>query len=111
MPNYYRFNLPFQYYRPYKNNLYYNFPHQTTNSFLKFNQNDNYSATQNSSKTENEKCKHSQNLPPNSDFVLDLFGLHLYFDDVLILGLLFFLYKEDVKDEGLFLALVMLLIS
>lgn len=42
---------------------------------------------------------------------LDLFGIKLYFDDVLILSLLFFLYREEVKDEGLFLALVMLLIS
>ena len=42
---------------------------------------------------------------------LDLFGIKLYFDDVLILSLLFFLYIEEVKDEGLFLALVMLLIS
>ena len=53
----------------------------------------------------------SSNLPPNKDFVLDLFGLKLYFDDILILSLLFFLYKEEVKDEGLFLALVLLLIS
>ena len=53
----------------------------------------------------------SKNLPPNKDFVLDLFGIKLYFDDVLILSLLYFLYKEDVKDEGLFLALVLLLIS
>ena len=42
---------------------------------------------------------------------LDLFGIKLYFDDVLILSLLFFLYKENVKDEGLFFALVLLLIS
>ena len=42
---------------------------------------------------------------------LDLFGIKLYFVDVLILSLLFFLYKEEVKDEGLFLALVLLLIS
>lgn len=42
---------------------------------------------------------------------MDLFGIKLYFDDVLILSLLFFLYNEEVKDEGLFLALVMLLIS
>ena len=42
---------------------------------------------------------------------LDLFGIKLYFDDVLILSLLFFLYKEEVKDEGLFLALALLLIS
>ena len=41
----------------------------------------------------------------------ELFGIKLYFDDVLILSLLFFLYKEEVKDEGLFLALVLLLIS
>lgn len=41
----------------------------------------------------------------------DLFGIKLYFDDVLIVSLLFFLYKEEVKDEGLFLALVLLLIS
>ena len=41
----------------------------------------------------------------------DLFGIKLYFDDVLILSLLFFLYNEEVKDEGLFLALVLLLIS
>ena len=38
-------------------------------------------------------------------------GGEIYFDDVLILSLLFFLYKEEVKDEGLFLALVLLLIS
>ena len=41
----------------------------------------------------------------------DLFGIKLYFDDVLILSLLLFLYKEKVKDEGLFFALVLLLIS
>ena len=41
----------------------------------------------------------------------DLFGIKLYFDDVLILSLLFFLYNEEVKDEGLFLALLLLLIS
>lgn len=41
----------------------------------------------------------------------DLFGIKLYFDDVLILSLLFLLYNEEVKDEGLFLALILLLIS
>ena len=52
-------------------------------------------------------------VPPKSQEPVwfDLFGIKLYFDDVLILSLLFFLYKEEVKDEGLFLALVLLLIS
>ena len=47
----------------------------------------------------------------DDSFWFDLFGIKLYFDDVLILALLFFLYNENIKDEGLFLALVMLLIS
>lgn len=48
---------------------------------------------------------------PNDNVWLDLLGIKIYFDDALILSLLFFLYKEEVKDEGLFLALVLLLIS
>ena len=41
----------------------------------------------------------------------DLFGLKLYNDDLLLIGLIFFLYKEDVKDQYLFIALVLLLLS
>lgn len=41
----------------------------------------------------------------------DLFGLKLYYDDLLLIGLMFFLYKEDVKDQYLFFALVLLLLS
>lgn len=41
----------------------------------------------------------------------DLFGLKLYHDDLLLIGLIFFLYKEDVKDQYLFFALVLLLLS
>lgn len=51
------------------------------------------------------------NSKPETPVWFDLFGIKLYFDDVLILSLLFFLYREQVKDEGLFLALLMLLIS
>jgi len=42
---------------------------------------------------------------------LEILGLKLYSDDILILSLIFFLYTEDVKDEGLFIALVLLLLS
>lgn len=41
----------------------------------------------------------------------DLFGLKLYNDDILLIGLIFFLYKEDVKDQYLFFALILLLLS
>ena len=35
----------------------------------------------------------------------------LYLDDIMILCLLFLLYKENVKDEMLFIALILLLLS
>ncbi len=41
----------------------------------------------------------------------ELFGIKLYQDDLLLLGLIFFLYKEDVKDQYLFFALILLLLS
>lgn len=41
----------------------------------------------------------------------ELLGLKLYNDDLLLIGLIFFLYKEDVKDQYLFFALILLLLS
>ena len=43
--------------------------------------------------------------------VLEILGISLYLDDLIILGLLFFLYKEGVKDDMLFLSLILLLLS
>jgi len=54
---------------------------------------------------ENED-KEIENLP-----VFEIFGIKLYNDDFLILILLLFLYEEDVHDQELFLALLMLLLS
>ncbi len=98
-----RYGPPFQYYNPYyRNNFYPNYVQP--NVERKQNTTSNLEKTS-STEHDNRKLK-------SSDTVwLDLFGIKLYFDDVLILSLLYFLYKEDVKDEGLFLALVMLLIS
>lgn len=47
----------------------------------------------------------------NDEEYFDLFGLKLYHDDILLIGLIFFLYKEDVKDQYLFFALILLLLS
>lgn len=105
MNRFQRFGPHFQYYNPYYNN-YYRPPvpvsqHISHNKVQDINTNDNNIENDNRSKSKS-----------NDDTVwLDLFGIKLYFDDVLILSLLFFLYKEEVKDEGLFLALVLLLIS
>lgn len=42
---------------------------------------------------------------------INIFGFKLYFDDLLILALLFFLYKEEIKDESLYVALILLLLT
>ena len=94
MPRFQRYGLPFQYYRPYNYS-----PHN---------------CPPRPAPPPEEIMPPS--LPPKtikqSDPVWhDWFCIKLYFYDVLILSLLFFLYKEEVKDEGLFLALVLLLIS
>ncbi len=43
--------------------------------------------------------------------IVEFMGIKLYLDDLIILGLLFFLYKEDVHDEILFGILLLLLLS
>ena len=46
-----------------------------------------------------------------SNYFFELFGLKLYFDDILLICLIFFLYQEGVKDDELFISLVLLLLS
>ena len=41
----------------------------------------------------------------------NLFGINLYFDDILLICLIFFLYNEKIDDNYLLLALVLLLLS
>lgn len=43
--------------------------------------------------------------------IIEILGIELYLDDIIILGLLFFLYKEEVQDEMLFLVLILLLLT
>ena len=43
--------------------------------------------------------------------IFEIFGIELYLDDIIIIGLLFLLYQEGVQDELLYIALILLLIS
>ena len=43
--------------------------------------------------------------------IFEILGIQLYLDDIIILGLLFFLYQEGVQDEMLDIALILLLLS
>jgi len=47
----------------------------------------------------------------NISNTFEIFGLTLYFDDILLICLLFFLYVEKVNDNLLFISLVLLLLS
>ena len=63
------------------------------------------------SETTNSSKHKKNNSKNNQDCFFELFGLKLYFDDVLLICLIFFLYQEGVKDEELFISLILLLLS
>lgn len=44
------------------------------------------------------------------DYIFDFLGIKLYFDDLLLICLIFFLYNEGVKDQALFIILILLLL-
>ena len=58
-----------------------------------------------------KEIEQKENRSCDSKPIFEIFGIKLYFDDLLILGLLFFLYSEGVQDQELFLALILLLFS
>ena len=43
--------------------------------------------------------------------IFEIFGIKLYLDDLIIFGLLFFLYQQNVQDEMLYMILFLLLFS
>ena len=47
----------------------------------------------------------------NESNTFEIFGITLYFDDIIIICLLLFLYNEGVKDQLLFVSLILLLLS
>ena len=100
------------YYYPYTNN-----PH--TNSYYD-NNNENTNSNNskyeesidnlNSNDDEKNKTRNSKKISDSSNFI-ELFGLKLYFDDILLICLIYFLYREEVRDNFLFISLILLLIS
>ena len=102
-PNYYRYNRG---YYP-SVNKYYSRPSKCPTSNSK-----EVSLPQGRSKNISEKnfsCKDDNKV--DDDKVFEIFGIKLYFDDILLICLLFFLYNEGVQDQYLFISLVLLLLS
>lgn len=50
-------------------------------------------------------------LKNNDSVMFELFGIKLFQDDILLICLIFFLYNEGIKDEFLFVVLILLLLS
>ena len=99
MPFYPPFNIPFFYSN-------YNFPRNSHNS--------NHNTLKNTESPKNvqkQEKKASADSVESTEAFFEIFGLKLYFDDILIICILFFLYTERVHDEELFICLIMLLLT
>ena len=111
------FRYPFFYNRNYPNYYYnrYNFPHTNNTNLNTDTQipNNDLHKTQPIQSEENNTYQEEKksNDTNSSTYFFEIFGLKLYFDDILLICLIFFLYQEGVKDDELFISLVLLLLS
>ena len=64
-----------------------------------------------SNNSEKNSRNTSEKKEPETPDFFEILGIKLHFDDILIICLIFFLYKEEVHDEMLFIALILLLLS
>ena len=101
------FRFPFQY-----NPYYYSKYHSTYNPYIS-NKALNINLENNNKKILSETLEDKKNNSKNNtdNYLFELFGLKLYIDDVIIISLLFFLYEEGVKDNELFISLILLLLT
>ena len=66
----------------------------------------------NGTEQENSRTKNIFNILSSTDYcepIFSILGINLYLDDLLILCILFTLYLNGVKDEMLFISLILLL--
>ena len=111
MPFHLPFNFPF-YWKPNYRYTYNNHSNtQKSDSIEKDEKNiqesnpNQFPCKEDSIKRDNTHCEES------SEYFFEIFGLKLYFDDILIICLLYFLYSEGVQDQELFICLILLLLS
>lgn len=95
----YPYNYP--YYR------YYN-TYNTNNIQQSKNEEEKDSITSSNEVSNTTNSRFNSNTEPN---IFEIFGIKLYLDDLIILGILFFLYEQNVNDEMLYIILFLLLLS
>lgn len=92
------------------NSPYYKYYNKPINNFSNHN-------TKKTEKTENsitnsKKISNTINQPSNNTQpIFEILGIKIYTDDLIIIGLLYFLYQQNVKDEMLYIILFLLLFS
>lgn len=107
-------------------NLPFNFPFFYNNYQYRYPQNHNHNTYNTSKATDSFKFDRDTKMVKNnimsekekasetfdaSEAFFEIFGLKLYFDDILIICILFFLYTEKVQDQELFMCLILLLLT
>jgi len=110
MPNFFMPRFPFYNYRPYRTTPK---PHSTPNasSYQKILPPSLDNSPCSSDYPSDTRQSDYNDILNKKDPIFEIFGIKLFFDDILILSLLFFLYSEGVKDEMLFISLILLLLS
>ena len=105
MPFYPPFNLPFFYgnYRYSQNPVNPN----VQNPNNKKSNSSNFESVKKNSESKQKASEHYE----ASEAFFEIFGLKLYFDDILIMCILFFLYNEKVHNDELFICLILLLLT
>ena len=121
MPSF--FPPPFPFFRPNINYRQMNNPHNFQNK-SNFNTYNNNSFSHNPNHLHNNNTNHHKPINTEnplginingftnmSEPIFELFGIHLFLDDIIIICILIFLFQENVKDEMLYIILIMLLFS
>ncbi len=108
------FRRPYYYYQQ---NRYMNSPYNVQKTQEGQNQRHDYIKSQETKQNGEKKetighTKQNERLGTNKDTsIFEIFGIKLYFDDILLIALIFFLYNEGVEDNFLFISLILLLLS
>lgn len=103
---------------PYYNNKYYNNSYNSYNKYIdkknELNSSDILSSEQIEYEGTDRKISSSNifsNTSEDSTEYINILGIKLYFDDILLILLIYFLYTEGVKDIYLFFTLILLLLT
>ena len=95
-------------------------PQSYQNNSIHTKSNQNYSKHNNTSKLDSALANNDTNLKraekndtafSDNTVLFEILGIKLYFDDLLLICLIFFLYTEGVQDQILFIALILLLLG